>query len=342
MRRVKRTRVLVLVHEHLVPPESAPDEKIAVAEWKMEWDVVSTLKALGHEVRVIGLHDDLAPVQRAIDELRPAIVFNLMEAFAGVVVFDQNVVSYLELLHVPYTGCNPRGLMLSRDKALAKKVMAYHGIAVPDFMVVPRGRTARVRHGLGYPVIVKSLTWESSNGISQASVVANEDHLRRRVQFIHDALGTPALVEQFIDGREFYASVLGNDRVSVFPIWEMSFGKMPRDSWHIATERAKWSVKYQKRYGIEFGQAVLTDELDARLKSVAKDVYRALDLTGYARIDMRMAPDGRIFVLEANPNPQLMRGGYVAEGARVANMSYETLLERIMTLGLQWRPDRRG
>ena len=110
----------------------------------------------------------------------------------------------------------------------------------------------------------------------------------------------------------------------------------------IATERAKWSVKYQKRYGIEFGQAVLTDELDARLKSVAKDVYRALDLTGYARIDMRMAPDGRIFVLEANPNPQLMRGGYVAEGARVANMSYETLLERIMTLGLQWRPDRRG
>jgi D-alanine-D-alanine ligase len=281
-------------------------------------------------------------VKPAIDEFKPAIVFNLMEYFAGIGVFDQNVVSYLELLRVPYTGCNPRGLMLSRDKALAKKVMAYHGIAVPDFMVVPRGRTAKGGHRLGYPVIVKSLTSESSTGLSQASVVTSEDQLRRRVQFIHDTLGTPALVEQFVDGREFYAAVLGNDRVTGFPVWEMSFGKMPQDSWHIATERAKWSVKYQKRYGIEFGQAVLTGELDTRVKRLAKDVYRALDLTGYARIDMRMAPDGRIFVLEANPNPQLMRGGYYAEAAKVAGMSYETLLERIMALGRQWQPGWRG
>ena len=339
---MKGARVLCLVHEYLVPPERAMAGTLAGAAWKMEWDIISTLKKLGHQVRVLGLGGDLSPIHLAIDEFKPTIVFNLMEAFDEVDVFDQNVVSYLELLGLPYTGCNPRGLMLSRDKALAKKLMAYHGIPVPDFFVVPRGRKATLPKRLGYPLIVKSLISESSVGISQASVVASDRHLRRRVQFIHDTIGTAAIVEQFIDGRELYASVLGNGRLRVFPPWEMSFGKMPEASWHIATERAKWSVKYQKRYRIAFRKAKLTNGVAARVQHLAKGVFRALDLTGYARIDMRMAPDGRIFVLEANPNPQLMRAGYVARSARLAKIPYGTLLERIMTLGLRWRPERTG
>lgn len=333
-------RVLTLVHKGLVPPDNPSPDDVPTADWRMEWDVVSTLRRQGHELLVVAVDDDLAPIRQAIEEFRPTIVFNLMEAFANVGVFDQNVVSYLELLRVPYTGCNPRGLTLARDKALAKKLMAYHRIPVPDFTVVPRGRKPAIPKKLRFPLIVKSLLYESSTGISQASVVANEDQLGRRVQFIHESVGTAAIVEQFVDGRELYVGVMGNARLQVFPVWEMSFAKMPEHVWHIATERVKWSVAYQKRHGIETAEAVLDEGLAPRIQHVAKRAYRALDLTGYARVDLRMDPEGRLFVIEANPNPQLAQGEDFAESARRAGLGYGTLLERIMALGLQWQPSR--
>ena len=337
---MKPQRVLTLVHKGLEPPEEKPAQGTATAEWRMEFDVVATLRALGHELRVIGVHDDLTPIRSSIEDFKPSITFNLMEAFNDVVVFDQNVVSYLELLHMPYTGCNPRGLTLSRDKALAKKLMAYHRIQVPDFVVVPLGRKPVLPKRLKFPLIVKSLTYESSTGISQASVVANDDQLNKRVQFIHDTIMTPAIVEQFIDGRELYVGVMGNDRLQVFPVWEMSFAKMPENSWRIATERVKWSVKYQKKHGIDTKEAGLTDEVKAKVQHLAKRVYRALDLTGYARIDMRMTADNQLYVIEANPNPQLAQGEDFAESARRAGVSYARLIERIIGLGLQWQPSR--
>jgi len=332
--------VLTLVHKGLEPPDEAPPQDKATAEWRMEYDVVQTLRALGHELRVIGVHDDLTPIKSSIEEFKPSIVFNLMEAFNDVVVFDQNVVSYLELLKMPYTGCNPRGLTLSRDKALAKKLMAYHRIPVPDFLVVPLGRKVNLPKRLKFPLIVKSLTYESSTGISQASVVENDDQLAKRVQFIHDAIQTPAIVEQFIDGRELYVGVMGNDRLQVFPVWEMSFSKMPENNWRIATERVKWSVKYQKKHGIDTAEAGLEPDMAARVQHVAKRVYKALDLTGYARVDLRMTPTGDLFVIEANPNPQLAQGEDFAESARRAGVSYARLIERIIALGLQWQPSR--
>ena len=338
---MKPQRVLTLVHKGLEPPEEKTDKTTTVAaEWRMEYDVVQTLRTLGHELRVIGVHDDLTPIRSSMDEFKPSITFNLMEAFDDVVVFDQNVVSYLELLKVPYTGCNPRGLTLSRDKALAKKLMAYHRIPVPDFLVVPLGRKPKLPKRLQFPLIVKSLTYESSTGISQASVVENEDQLNKRVQFIHDTIMTPAIVEQFIDGRELYVGVMGNDRLQVFPVWEMSFAKMPENSWRIATERVKWSVKYQKKHGIDTAEAGLSEDMQTQVQHLAKRVYRALDLTGYARIDLRMTNDGQLFVIEANPNPQLAQGEDFAESARRAGVSYAKLIERIVGLGLQWQPSR--
>jgi D-alanine-D-alanine ligase len=291
-------------------------------------------------VRVIGVHDDLTPIRSTMDDFKPTLTFNLMEAFDDVVVFDQNVVSYLELLKVPYTGCNPRGLTLSRDKALAKKLMAYHRIPVPDFLVVPLGGKAKLPKRLHYPLIVKSLTYESSTGISQASVVENDEQLARRVQFIHDTIMTPAIVEEFIDGRELYCGVIGNDRLQTFPVWEMSFSKMPENNWKIATERVKWSVKYQKKHGIDTALAGLTDEESGKVQHLAKRVYRALDLSGYARVDLRMKPDGQLSVIEANPNPQLAEGEDFAESARRADVSYAKLIEKIISLGLQWQPSR--
>ncbi len=338
---MKPQRVLTLVHKGLEPPDEAPDKTFAsTASWRMEYDVVQTLRALGHELKVIGVHDDLTPIRSAMDDFKPSITFNLMEAFDDVVVFDQNVVSYLELLKVPYTGCNPRGLTLSRDKGLAKKLMAYHRIPVPDFLVVPLGRKPKLPKRLHFPLIVKSLTYESSTGISQASVVENEEQLNKRVQFIHDTIMTPAIVEEFIDGRELYVGVMGNDRLQVFPVWEMSFSKMPENSWRIATERVKWSVKYQKKHGIDTAEASLPDDVTARVQHLAKRVYRALDLSGYARVDLRMKTNGDLYVIEANPNPQLAQGEDFAESARRVGVSYAKLIERIIGLGLQWQPSR--
>src|SRR5688500_3116134 len=241
---MKPQRVLALVHKGLEPPDQKVDKTTALAaEWRMEYDVVRTLKALGHEVCVIGVHDDLTPIRTTMEEFKPTITFNLMEAFDDVVVFDQNVVSYLELLKVPYTGCNPRGLTLSRDKALAKKLMAYHRIQVPDFLVVPIGGRAKLPKRLQFPLIVKSLTYESSTGISQASVVINDEQLHKRVQFIHDTILTPAIVEEFIDGRELYVGVIGNDRLQVFPAWEMSFSKMTDNNWNICRRSDRKSTR---------------------------------------------------------------------------------------------------
>src|SRR5215471_20371844 len=308
----------------------------------MEYDVIETLREQGHEVKVLGVHDDLSGIRPAAGFFEPHVVLNLMEAFAGITTFDQNVVSYLELLRLRYTGCNPRGLILARDKALSKKLLAYHRIPVPDFSVVRYGRKPVLPKKMDFPLIVKSLFFEASAGISQASVVENAEQLGRRVQFIHESLGTAAIVEQFIDGRELYVGVVGNERLDVFPVWEMSFAGMPDNRWKIATERVKWSTRYQKKHGIMTNAARLEATEIAHIQRIAKRAYRALDLNGYARIDLRLGEDGRAYVLEANPNPNLAYGEDFAESAEVDGLSYERLLERIIGLGLRWKPERTG
>ena len=334
-------RVLALVHKDLMPKEDAAPTEVN-PEWRMEWDVVTTLRTRGHEVLVIGVHDDLTPIRQSIESFKPTIVFNMMEAFADIGVFDQNIVSYLELLRVPYTGCNPRGLTLSRDKALSRKLLAYHRIPAPYFTVVPLNRRAVLPKKLQYPLIVKSLTYESSIGISQASVVANEEQLSKRVKYIHDTILTPAIVEQFVDGRELYVGVMGNHRLRVFPVWEMSFAKMSENNWRIATERVKWSVKYQKRHGIDTSEAQLPEGVAAKVQHLAKRAYRALELSGYARVDFRMDANNNPYVIEANANPQLAENEDFAQSAKRADLTYSMLLERIMALGIQWQPHRMG
>ena len=336
---MKTLRVLVLVHKHLVPPEHASASDAEQAEWKTEYDVVTALQKLGHEVKPLGVQDDLSVARQAIKDWEPDIIFNLLEAFDNIVMFDHNIVSFLEMLRMPYTGSNARGLMLARDKSLSKKLMAYHRIPMPEFAVIRRGQKVRAAKRLPFPLIVKSLTEEASLGISQASVVDSEEKLKERVVFIHDSIGTDALVEQFIEGRELYVGVMGNHRLRVFPIWEMQFTKMPDSVHHIATERVKWSVKYQEKHGIQTSELKdLPEDQRQRIQHICRRVYRALELSGYARIDLRMDKDGKVYVLEANPNPQIARGEDFAESAKRAGLSYEALLQRIVMLGLQWRP----
>jgi D-alanine-D-alanine ligase len=338
---MKKHRVLLLVHEGLIPKEGIPSAEVDPA-WRMEWDVVTTLRQRGHTLMVIGVYDDLTPIRSSIEEFKPTIVFNLLEGFDNIGVFDQNVVSYLELLKVPYTGCNPRGLTLARDKALARKLLAYHRIPSPAFMVIPLRKNPVLPKRLSFPLIVKSLTYEASRGISQASVVANQEQLEKRVKFIHDTLFTPAIVERFVNGRELYVGVLGNHRLRVFPVWEMSFANMPADNWRIATERVKWNVAYQKKHGIDTAEAKLENGVAAKIQHLAKRAFRALELSGYARFDFRMDEAGNPYVIEANPNPQLAEKEDFSQSAIRSKTSYSRLLERIMALGLEWQPHRMG
>lgn len=336
-----KLRVLALVHRHLVPPETVPEgTDLLSAPWRTEYDVITTLRSLGHDLLPLGVHDDLGELRRANFEWKPQIAFNLLEGFDDVTIFDQNVVSHLELLKLAYTGCNPRGLILSRDKSLSKKLLAYHRIPVPEFEVFRVGRPARRPKRLPYPLIVKPLTQEASVGISQASVVDSDEKLKERVAFVHQSIGTAAIVEQYIEGRELYVGILGNQTLQSFPVWELFFTNMPADAKRIATDRVKWSVKYQKKYGIESGPAKdLSESVCERIQHTCKRAYRALELSGYARIDLRLDSEGRIWVLEANPNPQIARGEDFAASAEKVGLGYEALLQRILNLGLRWQPE---
>ena len=336
---MKRLRILVLMHEDLVPPDPLNGQEVAGAEWKTEYDVVSTLRKLGHDVKPLGVKSDLGVLRSAVEDWKPHIAFNLLEEFDGVAVYDQNVVSYLELLHVPYTGCNPRGLMLARDKALSKKLFSFHRIPFPDFMVVPQGRTAKRPKGLPFPLIVKSVTEEASHGISQASIVQDDVKLKERVEFIHVNIGTGALIERYIEGREFYVGVMGNGHVHVLPVWELIMDKLPDDARRIATERVKWNRTYQTKYGIRSEEAKNLPEGKAgEIQHLAKRVYRALGLSGYARIDVRMDAAGSVYVLEANPNPQISHDEDFSDSAEKDGYPYKDLLQELLNIGLRWQP----
>src|SRR5580765_4947022 len=336
-----KLRVLALVHRHLIPPDKIEEgADITAAPWRTEYDVISTLTGLGHEVKALGVHDDLGEIRRLATEWKPHIAFNLLEGFDDIVIFDHNVVSHLELLKLPYTGCNSRGMLLARDKSLSKKLLSYHRIRVPEFEVFRAGRPIRRPKRLPFPLMVKSLTEEASIGISQASVVDSDEKLRERVAFVHESIGTAAIVEQYIEGRELYVGILGNQTLQALPIWELFFTNMPEGAKRIATDRVKWSVKYQKKYGIDSGPARDLPEAQAEgIQHLCKRAYRALELSGYARIDLRLDETGNAWVLEANPNPQIAKGEDFADSANKAGIGYEALLQRIVNLGLRWQPE---
>lgn len=334
----KKLRILVLLHEDLVPPDSIEGmTEEQVAPFKTEFDVCATLREMGHTVWPLGVSSDLGVIREAIDEMQPDIAFNLLEEFDGVGVFDAHVVSYLELMRMRYTGCNPRGLMLAHNKALTKMVLRYHRIRVPKFGVFPIGRKVRRPAKLEFPLLVKSLTEEGSVGIAQASIVYDDQKLAERVEFIHRTVGTDAIAEQYIDGRELYVGVIGNDRLQTMPIWELHFTKLREDAPRIATGKIKWDYKYQKQIGIESAPAQnLPDGLAHEIPRLAKRIFRALSLSGYARMDLRLANDGKVYLIEANPNPQLAYGEDFAESAEAVGMDYDALLQKILNLGMRY------
>ena len=336
---MKKLKILVAVHETLIPPDSlAGHDQRQIDEWRTEYDVVSHLKQAGHDVRCIGLLDSLTELRTTIQEWRPHIVFNLLEEFDGIAQYDQHVVAFLELLHQPYTGCKPRGLMLSRDKVLSKQLLAYHRIPTPQFAVFRRGKRLQLPSKLRYPLFVKSATDDASLGIAQASVCADPQSLKDRIAFVHEQTQSDALVEEYIEGREIYVGVLGNDRLTTLPVWEMNFGSLAEGQAPIATRKVKWDRRYIAHHGISTAAATdLSDAVMAQIRRLTKRIYRALHLTGYARMDFRLRNDGTIFVLEANANPNLAEVEDLARSAQAAGLGYDELLARILSLGIGYQ-----
>jgi D-alanine-D-alanine ligase len=337
-------RALVVVHSSLVPPDSLEgysDKEIA--EWRTEYDVIAALRKAGHTVQVLGVLDSLTELRAALVENPPNVVFNLLEEFNGIVTYDQHVVAFLELMRQPYTGCNPRGLLLSRDKVLCKQVLAFHRIPTPQFAVFRRAQRFHVPRRIRFPLFVKSATEDASLGIAQASVVEDAARLKERIEFVHEQVKSDALVEEFIEGRELYVGVLGNERLTRLPVWEMVFGSLPDSLAAIATRKVKWDKRYQARYGITTHAAQeLPPQVLSALDRLSRRIYRALGMSGYARMDFRVTTQGQVYVLEANANPNLETAEDFAESARADGVTYPALLERLMDLGLKYRAQWRA
>ena len=329
----------MLVHWDLVPPDDLQDEDDPrMDKYGTEFEVRKALWQLGHEVQIVPVESDITPIRQKVEEWQPHIAFNLLEDFAGYSALDYYVVSYLDMLHVPYTGCNPRGLMLARDKALSKKILSYHRIKVPKFHVFPYGKKIKktVAAQLPYPMIVKSLIEQGSVGIAQASYVTDEDELIQRVEQLHEMLSGDVIAEQYIEGRELYVTVIGNQRLEVLPVRELSFGKVDEDMPKMATYKVKWDAKYRERWGIDYDFVrPLPLGMPEHINRLCKRIYRILDLSGYARMDLRLTEDGHLYLLEANPNPAISYIEEVAYSAEKAGYSYEQFIQKIISLGLK-------
>jgi D-alanine-D-alanine ligase len=236
-------------------------------------------------------------------------------------------------MKVKYTGSGPEALLLCKDKAIAKKILAYHHVRVPSFVISHRMSPLRRLKDFKFPAFVKPRGEESSDGISRASFARDEGEAIERAQFVHQKFDCDALIEEYIEGRELYVSVLGNRRLSVFPPREVFFDNMPADAPRFATYHAKWNDAYRKKWGITNGAArELPPGIEEDLRKTARNVYGWLKIRGCGRLDLRLTPNGELYVIEVNPNPSLSQDEDFAQSAAAGGMDYDALITAILQL----------
>ncbi|MCB9858072.1 MAG: ATP-grasp domain-containing protein [Phycisphaerales bacterium] len=339
---MKKLRVLVLTHQDIELPDSLDGlSESEIKAIKTEYDVVTALEHLGHEVRTLAAPEDMTDIRRVLFAWKPHVVFNLLEEFRGEGIYVPYLLGYLELIGQAFTGCNPAGLLLADRKITTKKVLRYHRIPVPDFAVFPLGRKVRRPKKLEFPLIVKSATEHGSVGISQASIVNSDEKLAERVAYVHEQIGTDAVAEAYIQGRELNLGLIGNNRVEALLLWELYFEKMAPGVHAIATARVKWDLEYQEKRGITMGPAEnLPPGVESKIVRMARRVYRILGLNGYARMDFRLTDDGKIYLLEPNPNPDLAHDEDFSESAIEKGLDYDEMIQRIVNLGIRYNRER--
>ncbi|MEO8089086.1 MAG: D-alanine--D-alanine ligase [Gemmatimonadales bacterium] len=309
-----------------------------IAAWKtdepdMEYQIAHALRERGHEVQLIGVRHDLQYLVRSLADWQPDLVFNGAEAFKGNEALEYLLPGLLEAEGYRYTGAPPLALQVTRNKAISKKILAYFGIQVPGFTSYRLQEKVETTPDLRFPLFVKPLQADGSAGIAQASVVQDVASLADRVAFIQERFGQAAIAEEFVDGRELYVGVLGNDdSLEILPIIEMVFDKRKsRPEERIATQSAKWDEAYRERRGIRNVVArPISKAVRARIEETCRTAYRALWLRDYARLDLRLAPDGQVWVIEANANPFISYGHDMANAAAKAGMEYYDFIQRII------------
>ena len=307
------------------PKRKAPDEDVQ--------EVYESLKKAGHNpifLRLDGTVQSLIELAQTETDL----IFNLVESFGGNDTLDSNVAAYLELLGRKFTGAGSHGLYLAQDKALAKKIFAFHGIHTPYFATVYRGRTEHA-HDIQFPVIVKPAREDGSIGIHFGAVCGSIKELMERLDYIHAQFDSPALIEEYIEGRELYVGVLGNDKPEPLPVVELDLSKLPEGTPKIAGSEVKWEEEteaYQKTW--PFFPKDLDEELVTKIREKALQAFQSLQLRDYGRIDFRLASDGTLHVLEVNPNPYLLPSAELALAAKQSGRSFSDLIAQIVELAL--------
>ncbi len=322
--------LLLLVDEETV---DAHDPLLEAEEMtpgsEMEQRVARGLRDTGHHVDVLPFVQDVATNVAELQRRSFDLVVNLTEWFKGDRRKDAAIAGLLDLLGLRYTGAGPVGLMWCRDKALCKRLLAHHRMRQPPFMVVPPGKK-RISMRVPFPVIVKPLYEDGSDGISLASIVHDESALLERVRVIHEQQRQPAICEAYISGREIYVGLIGNERLRVFPPREVLFGRSDEGGPPIATAKVKWDEAYREKWGIAYVHAELDLAMTRRVVRIARNVFRAMQLRDYGRIDLRVTPDNEIYLLEANPNPNLAPDDELAEAANQAGVAYPELLDQVV------------
>jgi D-alanine-D-alanine ligase len=339
-KRTRKLRVLLLTHRELYARDSiAGRSERSVVPWRTEYHVMRGLERLGHRVEQLGLDTSLAPLHAALDRFDPHIVFNLLIELRDSGGFEPHVVAALEARGVHYTGCNSEALVLTRDKAITKKLLAWHGIPIPEFATFRRGRRRRRANGLAFPLIVKPIDEGGSYGIRSTSLVRNPAALERRVRWVHRHCEHDAIAERYIDGREITVGLLGNRRPHCLPLWETRFEGLASGAPRIVTERIKWNLEHRRACAVRSGAARRLPRGTARaIERDALRAWRVLRLSGFARIDFRVDATGKPWLIDVNANPDVDFQEDFARAAARGGLSPTRLLQRILDLGLRYQP----
>jgi D-alanine-D-alanine ligase len=333
----KKLKVLALFDA--VEPTSLNEDlgpELKTTDWKTEAGVLAALNELGYPNEHLAIFDDLDLLRQKLQTFSPDVIFNLADQFRNNRAYDQHIVAFLAMYGIPFTGCGPSGLTLSKHKGIAKKILSYHRIHTAAFVIIPRGKRIARPKRLRFPILVKPLKEEASYGISQASFVETDEQFRERVEYLHTKTANDVIAEEYIDGRELYVSLIGNHRLQVFPIRELVFREVPPDEPKIATYKAKWDEAYRDRWGLEnrFAEG-LEPAVERNIEDVCKRIYHLLTIDGYARLDLRLTPANEVYFIEANPNPILAQDEDFARSAMKTGLSYPQLIDRIARLGLK-------
>ncbi len=330
----KNLNITVLVDEAEIPPADT-DFLTAPKDPTTEFHVIQTLRNLGHNVYVLGAVKNIEQMCAGLKSQKTDLVVNLTEHLEGERRFDKNIAALLEMSEIPFTGAGSMGMMLSRDKRLCKQLLSLYKIRVPAFVSLPPKRIVTLPKSLHFPLVVKPAFEDSSEGISNASIVETQAALTERVHFVHERWNQPAIAEQYIEGRELYVGILGNKKLLVLPVRECRFNFQGNNGPCLATYRVKWNKQYREKWNIEFGFADLQPSVVKNIERICKKVYKILHLRDYGRIDIRLTSDNKIYILEANSNPDLAYGEEVAEAAEKMGISYQNLIKRILNTALK-------